>query len=179
MLPSMVAPIIGPLTTPSRIVSCPLCRVNSARNAVKETPLWVPVEPPAATRSSDASPLMEKLRTLIRPSLALGSTVGGSRKSSSWPPITFEYMSVKRKQAPASFVWGAMVPRPRTHCASAGREAEEGPGLIRLQRNDVPALPLSAPAQIRRHRRIASDLAVQRKGSHDTVAAGGSSLGAG
>ena len=29
----MVAPIIGPFTTPSRIVSWPFCRVNSARNA--------------------------------------------------------------------------------------------------------------------------------------------------
>ena len=86
----MVAPMVGPFTTPSRIVSCPLCRVNSARNAEKDTPFWAPVGPPAATRSSAASPLMEKSRTLIRPSLALGSTVGGSIASDSWPPIILE-----------------------------------------------------------------------------------------
>ena len=38
MLPSMVAPMVGPFTTPSRIVSWPFCRVNSARKREKAMP---------------------------------------------------------------------------------------------------------------------------------------------
>jgi hypothetical protein len=78
MLPPMVPPTIGPFTTPSRIVSWPFCQVNSARNAEKATPFCTPVDPPAAMRSSEASPLTEKLRMLISPSLVFGSAVGGS-----------------------------------------------------------------------------------------------------
>ena len=35
---SMVAPTVGPFTTPSRIESCPFCRLNSARSREKEIP---------------------------------------------------------------------------------------------------------------------------------------------
>ena len=68
----------------------PFCRLNSARSRENETPLPRRSGPPEAIRSSAASPLMLKSRTLIRPSLARGSVVGGSIASASWPPTTLE-----------------------------------------------------------------------------------------
>ena len=88
MLPSTVAPIIGPRTTPSRTVMRPGARVNSARAWLNSTLLLcaLPLGAFDTTRSSVLSPRIEKSRMLMMPSCGEPSCVGGSMPIHILPP---------------------------------------------------------------------------------------------
>ena len=87
MLPSTVAPIIGPRSTPSLTVMRPGARVKSARAWLNSMLLfWLALGAFDTTRSSVLSPRIEKALTLMTPSCAEPSWVGGSMPTHILPP---------------------------------------------------------------------------------------------
>ncbi len=82
-----------PLTTPSRMVSWPFCRVNSARNRDELATLLLRRVLPASgnARPSCASPLTVEVADIDQAFLGAGSSDdGGSIASASWPPTILE-----------------------------------------------------------------------------------------
>ena len=88
MLPSTVAPIIGPRSTPSLTVMRPGARVKSARAWLNSMLLFWYCRSGAfdTTLSSAPSPRMVKALTLMMPSCGEPSCVGGSMPIHILPP---------------------------------------------------------------------------------------------
>src|ERR1700694_1886205 len=150
MLPSMVPPIIGPFNTPSRIVSCPFWRGNSARTRRKGTPLRPPREGHAFR-----PPRRPTRRQPIERSLALDGEIADVDQALSRAGFNRRRIHRQLKLAASQLA------------VSVG-EAEECAGVIGLEIDHLAAL--RATAQIARQRRIASKLAAERKISDHTVA---------
>ena len=145
MLPSMVAPIIGPRSTPSRIVMRPGTRVKSARAWLNSMLLfWLPIAARSTPRLSSApSPRMAKSLTLMMPSCGEPSCVGGSMPIHILPP-TMRWIDVG--------------------------ETEQRAGVVGLEIEHRLAV-VDAGAHVADQRRVAADLGVQREGADPAAAA--------
>src|SRR6478736_1594354 len=115
MVPSIVAPTIGPCTTPSRSTSLPGLRVNSTRRRVNWTPLGAPPGAPLTTLSSPASPRTMNSRMLIAgrrihrqphlPAEHLRVGIGEAEQGTGIVGFEIDHLAVVAATAQVTFQW--------------------------------------------------------------------------